>query len=77
MVGDTIAVPLKIALTTSFHWLLDENEVEVSQYSSIQEMVLKDAVAEYNVEHKVERNANDSTAPILSAATSLFDVINE
>ncbi|CAO3642756.1 unnamed protein product [Mucor fragilis] len=55
----------------------DEDKVEISQYRSIQEMLYKDAVAEYNVEHKVEYDTNDSTGPMLSAATSLFDVINE
>lgn len=77
MVGDAIAAPVKIALITAFHWLLDEDKVEISQYRSIQEMLYKDAVAEYNVEHKVEYDTNDSTGPMLSAATSLFDVINE
>lgn len=73
MVSDTVAVPLKIASTAHFYCLLDENDVEISQYNSIQEMIQTDSVTK----HRVERNDNESTAPIISAATSLFDVINE
>ena len=78
MVGDTIDVPLKVA-STHFYWLLDENNVEISQYSNIQEMIQQDSVAaERKVGHKIERTrVNDSVDPIVSTAASLFDVINE
>ncbi|KAL9553070.1 hypothetical protein MBANPS3_003472 [Mucor bainieri] len=55
----------------------DENDVEVSQYSSIQEMIQNEPTVDYKIEHKVERNVNESTDPILSVATSLFGVIND
>ncbi|KAL7317243.1 putative ATP-dependent helicase IRC3 [Mucor circinelloides] len=51
----------------------DENDVEVVQYSSIQEMVLRESIAN----QRVKRDANDARNHMFTAVTSLYDIINE
>ncbi|KAK4518169.1 uncharacterized protein ATC70_001520 [Mucor velutinosus] len=55
----------------------DENDIQISQYSSIQEMIQTGFVAEHKVERKDELNVHESTDPVPSAATSLYNVIND